>query len=57
MDGKIRGLIRDYVKNYKISPSHALPTDFINDAKSVMVFFLPFDEEIIKSNNSLTAYL
>lgn len=33
-----------------ISPSHALPTDFINDAKSVIVFFLPFQEEIIKSN-------
>jgi epoxyqueuosine reductase QueG len=33
-----------------ISPSHALPTDFINDAKSVIVFFLPFHEEIIKSN-------
>lgn len=25
MDGKIRGLIGGYVKNYKISPSHALP--------------------------------
>ena len=33
-----------------ISPSHALPTDFINDAKSIIVFFLPFHEEIIKSN-------
>lgn len=33
-----------------ISPSHALPTDFINDAKSIIVFFLPFHEEIINSN-------
>ncbi len=33
-----------------ISPSHALPSDFINDAKSVIVLFLPFQEEIVKSN-------
>jgi epoxyqueuosine reductase QueG len=33
-----------------ISPSHALPTDFLEDAKSVIVFFLPFQEKIIKSN-------
>ncbi|MBM7615533.1 epoxyqueuosine reductase [Alkaliphilus hydrothermalis] len=33
-----------------ISPSHALPSDFINDAKSVIVFFLPFQERIVKSN-------
>ena len=33
-----------------ISPSHALPKDFINDAKSIIVFFLPFHEEIVKSN-------
>lgn len=33
-----------------ISLSHALPTDFITDAKSVIVFFLPFQDEIIKSN-------
>lgn len=33
-----------------ISPSHALPFDFIRDAKSVIVFFLPFSEEIVKSN-------
>ena len=33
-----------------ISPSHSLPTDFISDAKSIIVFFLPFHEEIIKSN-------
>ncbi|CQR71388.1 hypothetical protein SOV_09740 [Sporomusa ovata DSM 2662] len=34
----------------QISPSHALPTDFIKDAKSIIVFFLPFHDEIIKSN-------
>lgn len=33
-----------------ISPSHALPFDFIKDAKSIIVFFLPFQEEIVKSN-------
>ena len=33
-----------------ISCSHALPTDFIEDAKSVIVFFLPFEEDIIQSN-------
>ncbi|MBM7556552.1 epoxyqueuosine reductase [Halanaerobacter jeridensis] len=33
-----------------ISSSHALPTDFIDDAKSVIVFFLPFEEEVVKSN-------
>lgn len=33
-----------------ISSSHALPSDFISDAQSVVVFFLPFGEDIIKSN-------
>ncbi|KAB3539062.1 epoxyqueuosine reductase [Alkaliphilus pronyensis] len=33
-----------------ISPTHALPTDFIKDAASVIVFFLPFQEHIVKSN-------
>lgn len=36
--------------NDLISPSHALPTDFINGAKSVIVFLIPFHKEIIKSN-------
>ncbi|WDV45814.1 epoxyqueuosine reductase [Clostridiaceae bacterium M8S5] len=33
-----------------ISPTHALPSDLISDAKSVIIFFLPFNEEIVKSN-------
>lgn len=33
-----------------VSPSHALPTDIIADAKSVITFFLPFSERIINSN-------
>ncbi|HKL12371.1 MAG TPA: epoxyqueuosine reductase [Halanaerobiales bacterium] len=33
-----------------ISPSHELPTDFLADAKTVITFFLPFTEEINKSN-------
>ena len=34
----------------QISASHALPSDFIEDARSVIVFFLPFGEDIVKSN-------
>ncbi|MDW7651467.1 MAG: epoxyqueuosine reductase [Bacillota bacterium] len=33
-----------------VSPSHALPTDFISDAKSVIAFFLPFHTDIVASN-------
>lgn len=33
-----------------VSPSHALPSDFICDAESVIVFFLPFMENIVNSN-------
>ncbi|AOT69482.1 epoxyqueuosine reductase [Geosporobacter ferrireducens] len=33
-----------------ISTSHALPSDFISDAKSIIAFFLPFSEKIVKSN-------
>ncbi len=36
--------------NKVASPTHVLPGDFISGAKSVIVFFLPFAEEIIKSN-------
>lgn len=35
-----------------ISPSHALPSDFIDNAKSIIVFFIPFEQEIVKSNIS-----
>jgi epoxyqueuosine reductase QueG len=33
-----------------IGPNHALPTDIVPNAKSVIVFFLPFSKEIVKSN-------
>ncbi len=33
-----------------VSPTHNLPTDFLEDAKSVICYFLPFKEEIAKSN-------
>lgn len=33
-----------------ISPTHALPTDFLEEAHTVITFFLPFAENINKSN-------
>jgi len=33
-----------------VSPSHALPTDLLPEAKTVVAYFIPFDEAIIKSN-------
>lgn len=33
-----------------IGPNHALPQDIVPGAKSVIVFFLPYSEEIIRSN-------
>ena len=33
-----------------IGSSHALPTDFLEDAKTVICYFLPFKEWIVKSN-------
>lgn len=33
-----------------VSPSHALPTEFLLEAKSVVAYFIPFDEEVVKSN-------
>jgi epoxyqueuosine reductase QueG len=33
-----------------ISPSHHMPTDFLPEAKTVVAYFIPFDEAIIKSN-------
>ncbi|MGI6008124.1 MAG: epoxyqueuosine reductase [Ruminococcus sp.] len=34
----------------KISPGHSLPSEIVKGAKSVIVFFIPFAREIIKSN-------
>ena len=33
-----------------VGPNHRLPVDFIPDAQSVIAFFLPFSEDIIRSN-------
>jgi len=33
-----------------VSPSHALPTDFLPEAKTVVTYFIPFDESVVKSN-------
>ncbi len=33
-----------------VSPTHALPKDFLPDAKTVVAYFIPFDESIAKSN-------
>jgi epoxyqueuosine reductase QueG len=33
-----------------VSPTHAMPTDFLTDAKSVITYFLPFDKKIAISN-------
>lgn len=30
-----------------IGPKHALPSDIVPDAKSVIVFFLPFCKEVV----------
>lgn len=36
----------------KICPGHALPSEIVPGARSVIVFFIPFSKEIIKSNIS-----
>lgn len=33
-----------------VSPTHALPQDFLDDAKTVISYFVPFDESIVNSN-------
>lgn len=33
-----------------VSPSHALPNDLLPEAKTVVAYFIPFDDEIVKSN-------
>jgi epoxyqueuosine reductase QueG len=34
------------------SPTHALPVDFLKEAQTVITYFIPFRDEIIKSNKS-----
>ena len=38
----------------QVSPSHAMPSDFLDDARTVIAYFIPFVEDIIKSNCSGT---
>ncbi|TDX46334.1 epoxyqueuosine reductase [Orenia marismortui] len=33
-----------------ISPTHALPQDFLADAQSVIAYFIPFDQAVVNSN-------
>lgn len=37
-----------------VSPSHAMPKDFLDDARTVIAYFIPFTEDIIKSNSAGT---
>jgi len=33
-----------------VSPSHALPKDLLLEAQTVVAYFIPFDEDVVKSN-------
>ncbi|OWZ85054.1 (Fe-S)-binding protein [Natranaerobius trueperi] len=33
-----------------VGPHHLLPKDFLEDAKTVITYFIPFDKQIVKSN-------
>jgi epoxyqueuosine reductase QueG len=33
-----------------VSPSHSLPTDLLPEARTVVAYFLPFDEAVVRSN-------
>jgi len=33
-----------------VSPSHALPGDFLEEARTVVTYFIPFHDDIVKSN-------
>ncbi len=42
---------KDFLKLKElISPTHALPKDFLDDAKTVISYFVPFEENVVKSN-------
>ena len=34
----------------EIGPSHVMPQDLLEDAQSVIAYFIPFDQEVIRSN-------
>jgi epoxyqueuosine reductase QueG len=35
---------------HAVSPEHLMPPDILADAKSIISFFLPFDDRVVKSN-------
>lgn len=39
-----------YSLKHVVSPSHALPKDLLPEAKTVVTYFIPFDEMVIESN-------
>lgn len=39
-----------YILKEIVSPTHSLPTDFLPEAKTVVTYFIPFDEAIVNSN-------
>ena len=39
-----------YTLKKVVSPTHALPKDFLPEAKTVVTYFIPFNDSIIKSN-------
>lgn len=39
-----------YELKYIVSHSHAMPKDLLPDAKTVVAYFIPFDDTIVKSN-------
>ena len=41
----------DFIKLKElVSPTHAMPHDFLSNAKTVVTYFIPFNGDIIKSN-------
>lgn len=45
-------LYRDFKKEGIVGPHHLLPTDWLENARSVISYFLPFSEPIVKSNET-----
>ena len=39
-----------YTLKKVVSPTHALPKDFLPEAKTVVTYFIAFNDSIIKSN-------
>ena len=41
---------RFYSLKQSVSPEHLMPNDILSDAKSIISFFIPFEETVVKSN-------